>query len=236
MREQRRLARLDREPVAPRLGARKRGDAPAVWSRIPTDEPAQITTTSLAPTAARRASCSAPSSSGTIIGGDGSPPASRTSAPTDTLSASRTCPGTSAARVRRHDLVAGGEDRDARDGVDGDLDHPGRGEQRHVLRAQRTAPRGDCGSRGDVLVEPDDVLAGRHRADDLDRVRGRLGRVLDHHDRVGTRRQHPAGGDRDRGPGTDLIGGRGPIRTAPTTRRYPGIDSDAPYVSAARTA
>ena len=101
------------------------------------------------------------------------------------------------------DLVAGGEDRHARPRVDGDFDDAGSGEQRHVLGAERAAARRERGTRGDVLVEPDDVLAGATGRTTSIESAVASGGVLDHHDRVGARRQHSAGRDRDGGAGTD---------------------------------
>src|ERR1022692_1566897 len=82
-------------------GAPRRATAVAVPSRAPTEEPAEITMTSLLPSAARRAASSASGSSGTMPPWTGSPPDSLTSAARATADASRTWPG-------RNVAVAGG--------------------------------------------------------------------------------------------------------------------------------
>src|SRR5215469_10954453 len=76
-------------------GGPRRPTAAAVSSRAPTDEPAEITITSLVPSAARRPASSAAGSSGTMPPGRGSPPACAIIAASATAVASRTCPGRS---------------------------------------------------------------------------------------------------------------------------------------------
>ena len=65
----------------------------AVSSLTPTEEPAEISITSLAASASRRAFSSAPGSSATIPPNTGAPPASVTSAASADAVASRTWPG-----------------------------------------------------------------------------------------------------------------------------------------------
>jgi len=74
-------------------GSPRRATAFAVSSRAPTDDPAEITSTSLAGRASRSAVSSAPGSSGMMPPKTGSPPASATSAASAAAVASRTCPG-----------------------------------------------------------------------------------------------------------------------------------------------
>ena len=95
--EQGRLAGLDGQPVAPDPRLAEAATTPAVSSRAPTDEPAEITTRSLAVSAADRAGSSASGSSGTMPPMTGSPPASATRPASATADASRTWPGRSAA-------------------------------------------------------------------------------------------------------------------------------------------
>ena len=63
-------------------------------------------------------------------------------------------------------------------------------------------------TRSRVLIGPHDALAGSDRAVDLDRPGHRLGRVLDHHDRVCAGWQHAAGRDGERPAGTEREFGR----------------------------
>ena len=66
-------------------------------------------------------------------------------------------------------------------------------EQAQVLGAQRAPGRREQRSRRRVLVGAHHPVAGRDGAHHLDRARHRLLGVLDHHDRVGPRRQRAAG-------------------------------------------
>ena len=74
-----------------------RPTTPAVSSRVPTEEPAEITTRSLAVSAPRSASSRACASSGTMPDNAGSPPASAARAASATAVASLTWPGRSVA-------------------------------------------------------------------------------------------------------------------------------------------
>ena len=88
-----------------------------------------------------------------------------------------------------------------------------------------------------LLAGLQDAVAGSDAAQQLDVAGHRLGRVLDHHDRVGPAREQPAGRDRHRRARTDLaVGDARPCVTAPASSRNVGSVSEAAYVSAARTA
>ncbi len=78
-------------------GSPRRPTAFAVSSLAPTEEPAEISSTSLAGSASRRAFSSAPGSSATIPPNTGAPPASVTRAASADAVASRTWPGFSSA-------------------------------------------------------------------------------------------------------------------------------------------
>jgi hypothetical protein len=83
-------------------------------------------------------------------------------------------------------------------------------EQAEVGGAQRPPRRREHVARARLLARVQHAVAGRHAPQQLDVAGHRLGRVLDHHDRVGAVRQQPAGRDRHRGAGTDRPLGRAP--------------------------
>ena len=138
----------------------------------------------------------------------GSPPASRTSPASAGAQASRTWPGSSTG-------VAPGTTSSPVETI------PTRGRACaaiDVIPAAASSPRsaarsGPPGRREHVarprlLARVQDAVARCDPAQQLDVTRHRLGRVLDHHDRVGAVREQPARRDAHRRAGTDLALGR----------------------------
>ena len=113
--------------------------------------------------------------------------------------AGRRCPG-----ARRHDLVTGRDDAHAGRDVGGELGDAGRGEQPEIGSAERAARRReDVAGRG-LLAGLQDAVARGDAAQDLDMARHRVARVLDHHDGVRSARDQPAGRDLQRRARADL--------------------------------
>ena len=154
--------------------APRRRTASAVSSRAPTDEPAEIDDEVAA--AERRAERRLQRAG--IVGHDaalhrlaaclGDQPGQRERGRVAHLA------GEERRGVRRHHLVAGGEHRHPRPGVDGHLGDPRRGQHAEVLGAQRPPSGHQLGRRGGVLVGAHHAVAGRDRPDHLDGARHRL--------------------------------------------------------------
>ena len=112
---------------------------------------------------------------------------------------------------RRHDLVAGRDDRDQRPAPHLDRGEPDRRQHADLARGQHLAGAQHRLAAGEVAAGKGDELAGDRRAAHRDcrnaafavaiAVDG-LG-VLDHDHRVGAARRHAAGGDQGRGARLD---------------------------------
>ena len=141
-------------------GGPRRRTTPAVSSRTPTEEPAEITIRSLVASAAR----SAVSRASAIVGHDAARDrlAARLGHHRGERDRGRVpdLPRAQRRHLRRHHLVPGGEDRHPRAGVHGHRGDAGRGQHGQVLGAQRPAAH-ELGPLGGVLVGPHDALAGR---------------------------------------------------------------------------
>ena len=97
-----------------------------------------------------------------------SPPCAETMAPSVKRLTSKIWPGASVPS-RLDDLVAGGQDRDARLGEHLDVGAADGRERADAARRQQIAGGDDAIAGGDVGAAPADVLAGRRRREDLDR-------------------------------------------------------------------
>ncbi|MFN8643110.1 MAG: hypothetical protein U0802_16185 [Candidatus Binatia bacterium] len=102
--------------------------------------------------------------------------------------------------VGRNDLVAGGDEADARPPHHAQARQAEAGERAEVLGAQAAAAREHRRTASDVLADAQHVLPRRHAALDLDGAVADLVGVLDHHHRVGAARRHAAGGNVHRLP------------------------------------
>ena len=118
--------------------------------------------------------------------------------------------------ARRHDLVAGRNDRDARPPPDLDCCNADRGQHANLARCQHLpGPQHGLTAR-QVAAGERNELPGRRRATDFNaRASGRFAGLgmLDHHDRISAARHHAAGGDqrcrtRHRGDFGCLAGGQ----------------------------
>ncbi len=99
---------------------------------------------------------------------------------------------------RRHELVAGRDDRHRGPRARRQGCHPRGRQHPEVVSPQRPAGSREHRSRGGVLVRAHQALAGRGRAQHLDQLLARGVRVLDLDDGVRPRRQRRPRRDRDR--------------------------------------